>query len=113
MTTPINVQTILQNGKPAFVVIPYADYMRVMAASQKNPWVPDDGIPHEVMRMTIGNRMTLARAWREYLGLTQESVARRLGISQSALAQMESAKKPRKATLEKLALALGIRVEQL
>ena len=33
MTAPTEIQTILQNGKPAFVVIPYDDYLR-MAGSQ-------------------------------------------------------------------------------
>lgn len=110
MTAPTEIQTILQNGKPAFVVIPYDEYLR-MASSL--PWVPDDGIPHEVVRMTIGGQMTLARAWREYLGLTQMQVASRMGISQPALAQMENAKNPRKSTRQKLADALGIKLSQL
>lgn len=84
-----------------------------ISADTSQSWVPEDGIPHDVVRMTIGNAMTLSRAWREYLGLTQEVVAARMGISQSALAQMESAKRPRRATLEKLATALGITIEQL
>lgn len=110
MNALTNVQTIYQDGKPAFVVVPYADYVRQMG----KPWVPeDDGVPHEVVKMTIGGAMSQARAWREYLGLTQEEVANRLGISQSALAQMEAAKRPRRPTLEKLAAALGIRLEQL
>jgi ribosome-binding protein aMBF1 (putative translation factor) len=113
MIAPTNVQTIIQDGKPAFVVIPYHEYVRVFPADKSTAWVPDDGIPHEVVRMTIGNAMTLARAWREYLGLTQEVVAARMGISQSALAQMEIAKRPRRVTLEKLAAALGIGIEQL
>jgi transcriptional regulator with XRE-family HTH domain len=48
------------------------------------------------------------------LGLTQKEVAVKMGITQAALSQMESSKKKlRKATLEKLASALGIDVEQL
>jgi len=35
------------------------------------------------------------------------------GVSQAAYAQMETAKRPRKATLAKLAKALSIEVEQL
>ena len=57
---------------------------------------------------------TLVRAWREYLGLTQKEVAKRMGITQAALSQMEAGEKRlRKATLEKLAAAMGIGVEQL
>ena len=57
---------------------------------------------------------TLARAWREYLGLTQKEVAGRMGITQAALSQMEAGEKRlRKTTLEKLAAAMGIGTEQL
>jgi len=48
------------------------------------------------------------------LGLTQKEVAEKIGITQAALSQMESGeKKLRKATLEKLAEALGVSVEQI
>jgi len=110
--TPTNIQTIVQNGKPVFVVIPYAEYLRAFPQAAENLWVPEEGIPHEVVRKTIGN-VTLAKAWREYLELTQEEVAQRMGISQPALAQMEITKKPRRTTLNKLAKALGITTEQL
>ncbi|MGZ4968761.1 MAG: helix-turn-helix domain-containing protein [Methylobacter sp.] len=36
-----------------------------------------------------------------------------MGISQAGYAQIESAKRPRKATLQKAADALGITLEQL
>jgi len=54
-----------------------------------------------------------ARAWREHRGLTQVQVARRMGISQPALAQMEAAAHPRRVTRVRLAKALGIAPEQL
>ena len=64
-------------GKPAFVVIPYAQYV-----AQK---IQPDLIPHEVVsRMVDG--ATPIRAWREHLNLTQEEVAKRMGISQPAFA---------------------------
>lgn len=52
---------------------------------------------------------TPVRAWREYLGLTQEAVTMKAGITQAALSQIESGShKIRKATREKLAQAMGI-----
>jgi transcriptional regulator with XRE-family HTH domain len=77
--------------------------------------VPEGGLlPHKVVGLTIKKGFTLARAWREYLGLTQKEVAGKMGITQAALSQMESSKKKlRNATLEKLASALGIEVEQI
>jgi DNA-binding XRE family transcriptional regulator len=111
MNAPTSVQTILQDGKPAFVVIPYVEYLRLFPKARR---IPADGmIPHEIVGMTVKEEMSLVRAWREYLGLTQEEVAARMGITQAALAQIEAAKRPRKATLEKLAQALGVSVEQL
>lgn len=111
MSALINPQTIYNpDGQPAFVVLPYDEYLRLTST----PWVPEgDGVPHDVVKMTLGGKMTQARAWREYLGLTQEEVAARMSISQSALAQIEQAKQPRTTTLKKLAEALGIRLEQL
>ena len=54
------------------------------------------------------------RRWREYFRLTQAELALKAGMKQSALARIESGNAgPRKATLSKLAEALGITVEQL
>jgi predicted transcriptional regulator len=112
MNKPTNVQIIKQDGHPAFAVIPYEEYVRIFP---KNSRIPQSGnIPNDVVWLSIDKEYTLARAWREYLGLTQKEVASRMGISQAALSQMESGeKKLRKASLEKLAGALGVTVEQL
>ncbi|MCB1659369.1 MAG: helix-turn-helix transcriptional regulator [Pseudomonadales bacterium] len=112
MTTPTNVQIIEQGGKPMFAVIPYVDYLAAFGHLISKPKT-DDTVPHEVMRYVLREDYSLARAWREYLGLTQDEVATKMGITQSALAQIEMSSKPRKATRQKLAEALGINVEQL
>lgn len=69
-------------------------------------------IPHEVVSHIVDGATTV-RAWREYLSLTQDEVAKRLGISQPAFAQQESVAKPRRATREKIAIAFGIHADQL
>lgn len=69
-------------------------------------------IPHEVVSRIVDGA-TPIRAWREYLNLTQEEVAVRMGVSQPAFAQQESVAKPRKATREKIAKAFGINSSQL
>jgi len=112
MNVPTDIQTILQDGKPSFVVIPYAEYIRLFPASKRIP--AGDAVPHEVVSFMVDNDWSIIRAWREYLGLTQLEVAERAGISQAALSQMETAgKRLRKNTREKLAAALGISVGQL
>ena len=79
----------------------------------REPYIPDEGTPWEIVRRTIEEDISKVRAWREYLNLSQEEVAERMGVSQASLSQTESAKRPRKATLEKAAKALGITLEQL
>jgi len=101
MNTPTNVQIINDaDGHPAFVVIPYADYVRNRAA--------DDLVPNEVVGFMIKQGLTAVAAWRQHLGLSQQEVADRIGISQSAYAQQEQAARPRKQTRQKIAAAFGI-----
>ncbi|KPX14646.1 DNA-binding protein [Pseudomonas syringae pv. delphinii] len=69
-------------------------------------------IPHEVVSRIVDGSSPI-RAWREYPGLTQEEVARRMGISQPAYAQQKNVTKPRKATREKIATAFEIKADQL
>ncbi|KMT56628.1 helix-turn-helix domain-containing protein [Pseudomonas fildesensis] len=91
-------------GKPAFVVIPYWQYFTQQGRSHL--------IPNQVVSLIVDG-LTPIRAWREYLNLTQDDVAKRLGISQSAFAQQEAVNKPRRTTREKIAKAFGINASQL
>lgn len=106
MNAPTNIQIINgPDGKPAFVVIPYDDYIASRAE--------DRGlIPHDVISRTVDGA-TPVRAWRAHLDLTQADVAQRLGISQSAYAQQENSERLRKSSREKIAAALSISQEQL
>lgn len=71
-------------------------------------------LPHEVVQRHLVQGVPLLRAWREYLGLTQASLAERLGVSQAQVAQWERpGARPRHTTLKKAASALGIHVSQL
>ena len=72
------------------------------------------GIPQAVVEAHVMRDVPLIRAWREELGLTQEELAVRLGLSQAAVAKFEHpSAHPRSSTLKKIALALGISIEQL
>ncbi|WP_319521325.1 helix-turn-helix domain-containing protein [uncultured Desulfosarcina sp.] len=105
-----NVQVISRDGKPEYAVVPYVDYLRLIEKIEGS----DALIPHEVVELVIEKEFNLLKAWRKHLGLTQKEVARRAGITQSALSQMErTADNNRTATLEKLAKALGIETGQL
>jgi len=107
MSALTNIQIIEQNGKPAFAVIPYDEYLKLL---------PDEDvtIPHEVVGLVVKKGMNLVKAWRTYLGMTQADVAKKACISQAALSQMEkSENKLRTATIEKLARVMDLSVEQL
>ncbi len=108
MNARTEFQMILgEDGKPAFVVVPYEQFRRM-----KGGFTPGT-IPNEVVGMVFDGAMSVAKAWREYLRLTQAEVAARMNVSQAAYAQMEAAKRPRKATLAKIAAALGLDMEQM
>jgi DNA-binding XRE family transcriptional regulator len=105
MNAHTKAQIIEQNGKPTFAVIPYLEYLKLVPE--------EDTIPHEVVELIIKKGLNLAKAWRIHLGLTQKEVAKRAGISQSAISQIEKAENSRSSTLEKLAKAMGLTVSQL
>lgn len=107
MNARIDFQTILgADGKPAFVVVPYAEFRRMAGA-----FTPGT-VPHALVSAEVDGA-SATKAWREYLRLTQAEVAARMGVTQAAFAQMEAAKRPRKATLQKVADALGLELAQL
>ena len=108
MNARIDFQTILgADGKVAFVVVPYLTFVKKFG--QTNSLVPN-----EVVNLAFDNEWSPARAWREHLHLTQAAVAKRMGMSQAAVAQFEAAgAKLRKASRDKLAAALGLTGEQL
>ncbi|MDD5175782.1 MAG: helix-turn-helix transcriptional regulator [Sterolibacterium sp.] len=107
MNEPTKVQVInAPDGTPAFVVIPYDEYVKRSA-------VEGGYVPNEVVEMSFEREFSPMKAWREYLGLTQAEVAGRLGITQAAFAQLENSPRPRKSTLQRVAVALGLVFEQL
>ena len=107
MNAPTKHQLIHDpDGKPAFVVIPYEEYVEHYGSVR-------DLIPNEVMGKIIEDGLSPMRAWREHLGLTQAEMAARIGVSQSAYAQLETSQRPRKATLERVTQAMGVTLAQL
>lgn len=111
MTVHTEPQIIMNEGKPAFAVIPWEEYQELTRqyAIDNDTW-----IPHEVVKTALLKEVSLIRAWREYFNLTQQALAEQAGISQPALARIEkSDAKPRLSTLKKLAAVLGISVDQL
>lgn len=111
MTIHTNPQIINnEKGLPAFAVLPYAEYLSLVNKREINI---ENGIPSEVAHLALDNDISAAAAWRIHLGLSQEEVAKKIGVSQPAYSQYETSTKLRKTTLRKIADALGINIEQL
>ena len=105
-------QVIRQDGKPAFAVVPYEQFLKLLDRADANAKKPT--IPHEVVKAHIERGVSLAKAWREHLRLTQEGLAKRAGMSQAALAKLEnSTTLQNHEALGRLAAAMGLQVEQL
>lgn len=107
MNKPINFQTINgADGRPAFVVVPYDEFVKRFAQA-------GDLVPDAVVKLAFDGGMTPAKAWRTHLGLTQDEVSSRLGVTQSAYAQLEASANLRKSSREKISTALRITPGQL
>ncbi|MEQ1528515.1 MAG: helix-turn-helix transcriptional regulator [Methylococcales bacterium] len=70
-------------------------------------------IPNEVVAAIIKQNMTPLQAWREYLQVSQQELAVRLGISEMQMLAWEKQPELHKANLKKVAAALRLNVEQL
>jgi len=105
-----NVQIITDKGRPAFVVMPYEDFLKIQKERARERGL----IPQEIVRRTVLDDVPAVKAWREYIGMTQQELADAAGIKQPVLARIETGvSKPRRSTLMKLARAMNLTLEQL
>ncbi|KAF1370920.1 helix-turn-helix domain-containing protein [Yokenella regensburgei] len=119
-----------QNGEPQFVVIPYDMWFRMrlgqaaIAGSndsdewEETPYEADEydnvGIPANIISIMDTQNVSLQAVWRIASGLSQQEVAEKLGITQSAISQLESTdSRPQKRTREKLAAIYGCTQQQI
>jgi len=97
-------QLIEHNGQPVAVVVPYDEYLKFIYPELNEPMTPQ-----AVVKKMHLDGLGRIQAWREYLKLTQEEVAGRLGMKQSSYQQLEKkTARPRPAMLRKLADAFGL-----
>jgi DNA-binding XRE family transcriptional regulator len=105
-------QVITQNDKPAFAVIPWDEY-ESLVKNQIDPDESDIWFPNDVVKANVRGDC-LIKAWREHLGLTQDELAVKASLKQPALARLEKpGANPRTSTLNKIAAAMEITIEQL
>lgn len=122
----MNVQTIDRDGKPEYVVLPWADYQVLLDAAEdaidgalldafrkKLAAGEDETVPAAVVDALLAGANPI-KVWREYRGLTQDALAARAGISKAYLCQIETGKREGAIkTLRALAAALGVTVDDL
>lgn len=117
------------NGKTQFVVMPYHEYFRMclqMAEMDdetdedledievEHDCYDDVELPGEVCDVMHNENVSLQAAWRILRGMSQQEVAEKLGITQSAVSQLEALdSRPQKRTREKLAAIYGCKQEQI
>ena len=100
----MNIQIIKRDGNPEWAVIPYKDYLRLVAEAEMLRDVRDyDGaldtieqgeetIPSKIVYAILDGENPI-RVWREYRGLTQEQLSQAAGISKPYLSQIETGKR--------------------
>jgi DNA-binding XRE family transcriptional regulator len=117
------------NGKTQYVVIPYDEYFRMCLQMAEIDDETDDDLedievehdslddvelPGEVCSIMTWQNVSLQAAWRILRGMSQQEVADKLDISQSAVSQLEALdSRPQKRTREKLAAIYGCKQEQI
>ncbi len=72
-----NVQVIKQSNKPAFVVLPYQDWLEITKEMSNEA----DYIPHEVVGIQLEDSCSLIAAWRKYRKLTQSELGKKLALA--------------------------------
>jgi len=121
-----NVQILQTKGKPAFAVVPIAEYRRLLEldedakdaaalhraakrlASGEEATVPADVVD----RLLAGEPPT--RKWREVRGLTAVALAQRVGVTPAHISKLETGKgTPSLNLLRKLARALDVDIDML
>lgn len=98
-------------GTATHVMVPIDEYLSLFVQPAQLP-VGYVFVPREVSYAVADGENPL-RAWRRHKKLTQEAMAKLMGVSRPAYTQMEKSESPHFATLEKAAAALEIDLAQL
>ena len=116
----MSVQIIEENGKPAFAVVPMAEWdaliqrledLEDIAAGKKAE--TEENFPTEFVLRLLGGEHPL-RVWREYRGMTLQALAEASGVTRSMLSMIENFKtKPSSELLSRLAAQLGCDMDDL
>jgi DNA-binding XRE family transcriptional regulator len=122
----MTVQIIKQGDKPEWAVLPYDAYIQLVEKAEMAQDVQDydsakatlehgedELIPSEVIYAILDGANPI-KTWREYRGMSQQEMAKKVGISVPYLSQLETNK--RKGSLDVLSAiskALNVSLDHL
>ena len=124
---PENVQIITnERGAPAFAVLPWDRYLALVdedfdaeeetadvAALRAAMAEDDEGLPDALVGRLIDGEHPI-RVWRHHRGMTQSTLAARIGIKPAYLSQIETGKRTGSLDLHRrVAKALGVHIDDL
>ena len=112
-----------EKGKPAFVVVPYARWQAITGGDAEDAFLAkrrraarergDTEVPWDVAKRIVAGENAI-KVYREWRGLTQEALARKIDSAKAYISQIEIGAKPGgRAILRKIAAALGVPVSAL
>ncbi len=109
--------TIYEQGIPTHVVLPMNAYLALIEEEDEgypayDPALKKEGTPADIAIAALNGENPF-KAWRKHLGLTQEDVAGKMGVSRPAYTQMEKSGRPQQKTLERAAEVFGTTVAAL
>ncbi|NDG38046.1 MAG: XRE family transcriptional regulator [Betaproteobacteria bacterium] len=122
----MTVQILETNGKPAFAVLPYAEYQALRELADDADDVAAllrfakryakgevETVPIEVVDRLFAGDSAL-RVWREHRGMTAAQLAAAVDVTPAHISKLESGKgEPSVALLKKLARLLALQLEEL
>jgi DNA-binding XRE family transcriptional regulator len=118
----MNVQTIVKNGKPEYVVLPWDEYQALLEAledradaaalagfAERLARGEEETLPAAMVDRLLGGESPV-RVWREHRRLTQAQLGEAAGVAQSMVAMIERG--DRRGTVDTLAsIACALRVD--
>tara|TARA_Y100001001_G_scaffold15229_1_gene13436 strand:- start:979 stop:1353 length:375 start_codon:yes stop_codon:yes gene_type:complete len=123
----MSAQIIEREGKPEYAVVPYNEYLELLAlaedaqdaadasAAMKELAIgADETVPGDIAERLITGKEHPVKIWREYRGLTQEALGKAAGVGKSYISQIENTGKTASTkVLKALAEALGVGMDDL
>jgi DNA-binding XRE family transcriptional regulator len=114
---------VYQNGKPAFAVVPIADWERIIDAlddledifflEQYRADQNEEFLPAEMVCALLEGENPI-RLWREHRGMSQQQLATGAAISKPYLSQLEAGKREAsQRVIRRLAKALRVDLDDL